>query len=68
MAKLNGSTVHVEAKVEADIELSANDIYNWMLAHKNVADLPMLKTLSKQLQSVIWAIEHSDNDDFRSII
>ena len=68
MAELRGSVVHVKAEVEADIELSANDVYNWVLAHNTAADLPMLKTLGKQLQSHIRAIEHPDDDDFRSII
>ena len=68
MADLRGSTVHVKTVVEADIELSANDVYNWVLAHNTMADLPMLKTLDKQLQILIRAIEHPDDDDFRSII
>ena len=60
--------INVKSEISVDIELSPNDIYNWFLAHSTEADLPMLKTLAKQLQSVIHATESHDNDDYRSII
>lgn len=63
-----GTKINVKSEISVDIELSPNDIYNWILAHNTVADLPMLKTLGKQLQSHIRSIEHPDDDDFRSII
>ena len=63
-----GTKINVKSEISVDIELSPNDIYNWALAHSTEADLPMLKTLDKQLQSHIRSIEHQDNDDYRSII
>ena len=60
--------INVKSEISVDIELSPNDIYNWILTHGTEADLPMLKTLAKQLQSHIRSIEHPDDDDYRSII
>lgn len=63
-----GTKIIVKSEISVDIELSPNDIYNWVLAHSTEADLPMLKTLAKQLQSHIRSIEHPDDNDYRSII
>ena len=63
-----GTKIIVKSEISVDIELSPNDIYNWVLAHSTEADLPMLKTLAKQLQSNIRSIEHPDDNDYRSII
>lgn len=63
-----GTKINVKSEISVDIELSPNDIYNWVLAHNTVADLPMLKVLEKQLKSVIRAIESHDDNDYRSII
>lgn len=63
-----GTKINVKSEISVDIELSPNDIYNWILAHTNDSDLAMLRALEKQLQSHIRSIEHPDDDDFRSII
>lgn len=63
-----GTKIIVKSEISVDIELSPNDIYNRVLAHSTEADLPMLKTLAKQLQSHIRSIEHPDDNDYRSII
>lgn len=63
-----GTKINVKSEISVDIELSPNDIYNWILAHANDSDLAMLRALEKQLKSVIHAIESHDNDDYRSII
>lgn len=63
-----GAKISVKSEISVDVELSPNDIYNWMLAHTNESDLPMLRTLEKQLKSVIRAIESHDDNDYRSII
>lgn len=63
-----GTKINVKSEISVDIELSPNDIYNWILAHNTETDLPMLMTLKKQIQCTIQAIECQDNDDYRSII
>lgn len=63
-----GTKINVKSEISVDIELSPNDIYNWILAHTNDSDLAMLRTLEKQLKSVIRAIESRDDNDYRSII
>lgn len=63
-----GTKINVKSEISVDIELSPNDIYNWILAHTNDSDLAMLRALEKQLKSVIRAIESPDTDDYHSII
>lgn len=63
-----GTKINVKSEISVDIELSPNDIYNWILAHTNDSDLAMLRALEKQLKSVIRAIESHDDNDYRPII
>lgn len=60
-----GIKINVKSEISVDIKLSPNDIYNLIIAHSTEADLPMLKTLGKQLQSHIRSIEHPDDDDYQ---
>ena len=61
-----GTKINVKSEISVDIELSPNDIYNLILTHGTEVNLPMLKTLEKQLKSHIRSIEHPD--DYQSII
>lgn len=60
--------IHVEGTINfaTEVILTPNDIYNWVLSHDTPEDVEMLKTLSKQIHRHIDAIEHPDDDDFRS--
>lgn len=49
--------------VDVEIELTANDIFNWI---NNCQDPLTLRNLGNAALSFAAALEHPDDDDFRS--
>lgn len=61
--RMDGETVKKIVAVDVEIELSANDIFNWI---NNCQDPLALKNLGNAALSFAAALEHPDDDDFRS--
>lgn len=61
--RMDEETVRKIVAVEVEIELSANDIFNWI---NNCQDPLTLRNLGNAALSFAAALEHPDDDDFRS--
>ncbi len=65
---INRCSKHYKTTLEipVDIEITPQDIENWIESCNYDEDLPILKKLQKQIKWRIWSLEHPDDDDFRS--
>lgn len=61
--RMDGETVRKIVAVDVEIELTANDIFNWI---NNCQDSLTLRNLGNAALSFAAALERPDVDDFRS--
>lgn len=61
--RMDGGSVRKIVAVDVEIELTTNDIFNWI---NNCQDHLTLKNLGNAALSFAAALEHPDDDDFRS--
>ena len=61
--RMGGESVRKIVAVDVEIELTASDIFDWI---NNCQDPLTLKNLGNAALSFAAALEHPDDDDFRS--
>lgn len=61
--RMDGETVRKIVELDVEIELTANDIFNWI---NNCQDPLTLRNLGNAALSFAAALERPDVDDFRS--
>ena len=63
MTRMVGESIRKIVAVDVEIELTANDIFNWI---NNCQDPLTLRNLGNAALSFAAALERPDDDDFRS--